>query len=71
MGVVVVLLCYFFWNIAVKRLGAIQTTNYVYIIPMVTLIASSLFLDEKVTIFAVVGMLLILAGVFFAERGCA
>jgi len=71
LGIVASLLCYFFWNITVKRLGAVQTTNYVYIVPMVTLIASSLFLNEKITIFAVIGMLLILTGVFWAERGRA
>lgn len=68
LGVVASLLCYFFWNIAVKHLGAVQTTNYVYIIPVITLIASSIFLDETITIFALSGMLLILLGVFWAER---
>ena len=68
LGIVASLFCYFFWNMTVKRLGAIQTTNYVYFIPMVTLISSSLILDEKITVLAIIGMLLILAGVFRAEK---
>jgi drug/metabolite transporter (DMT)-like permease len=68
LGIVASLFCYFFWNMTVKRLGAIQTTNYVYFIPMVTLISSSLILDEKITVLAIIGMLLILAGVFWAEK---
>jgi drug/metabolite transporter (DMT)-like permease len=69
LGIAASLLCYFFWNIAIKHLGAVQTTNYVYIVPIITLIASSLFLDETITVFAVTGMLMILAGVVWAERG--
>ena len=69
LGIAASLLCYFFWNIAIKHLGAIQTTNYVYIVPIITLIASSLFLDETITVFAVTGMLMILAGVVWVERG--
>ena len=68
LGIAASLLCYFFWNIVIKNLGAVQTTNYVYIVPVVTLIASSLFLDETITFFAIIGMLLILTGVFGAER---
>jgi len=68
LGIGASLLCYFFWNIVIKHLGAVQTTNYVYFIPVITLIASSLFLDETITVFAITGLLLILAGVFRAER---
>jgi drug/metabolite transporter (DMT)-like permease len=68
LGIVASLLCYFFWNNAIKHLGAVQTTNYVYIIPIITLIASSLFLNETITIFAIIGMLFILAGVYWAEK---
>ena len=68
LGIGASLLCYFFWNTVIKHLGAVQTTNYVYFIPVITLIASSLFLDETITVFAITGLLLILAGVFWAER---
>jgi len=68
LGVGASLLCYFFWNVAVKKLGAIRTTNYVYIIPFVTLIASSLILNETITVVAIVGALLILAGIAIAEH---
>ena len=69
LGVVASLLCYFFWNIAIKHLGAVQATNYVYIVPIITLIASAIILDEIITVFALTGMLLILFGVIWAERG--
>ena len=68
LGIAASLLCYIFWNTAIKHLGAVQTTNYVYIVPIITLIASSLFLDETITVFAIAGMLMILGGVVWVER---
>jgi drug/metabolite transporter (DMT)-like permease len=66
LSIVASLLCYFFWNLTVKQLGAIQTTNYVYVIPVVTLIASYFFLNEHITVFAVVGTVFILSGLYWA-----
>ncbi len=68
LGIVASLLCFFFWNIVIKHLGAVKTTNYVYLVPGVTLIASSVFLNEIITTFALIGTFFILAGVFWAER---
>ena len=68
LGIGASLLCYFFWNLSVKKLGAVRTTNYVFIIPLVALIASSVILDETITIVAIIGALLILAGIVLAER---
>lgn len=67
LGIVASLLCFFFWNMVVKKLGAVMTTNYVYIVPVVTLAASSLLINEKITIFAILGTLLILLGVIWSE----
>ncbi|MDR0796971.1 MAG: DMT family transporter [Tannerella sp.] len=68
LGVAASLFCYFFWNVAVKNLGAIKTTNYVYIIPIITLIASSMVLSETITVFAIAGMFFILSGVIWVEK---
>jgi len=68
LGVAASLLCYFFWNMVIKHLGAVKSTNFVYIVPIITLIASSLILDETITVYAVAGMLMILSGVIWAEK---
>jgi len=68
LGIGASLLCYFFWNLAVKKLGAVRTTNYVYVVPLVALIASSIILDETITFVAMIGALLILAGIVWAGR---
>ena len=69
LGIVASLTCYFLWNVTVKKLGVVRTTNYIYFIPIVTLIASVVALpNEKITFIALIGAALILTGVVLAER---
>ena len=68
LGIVASLLCFFWWNTVVKKLGAVRTTNYVYVIPLVTLLTSVIVINETITLVALAGALLILAGVALAER---
>jgi len=68
LGIVASLLCYFLWNTAVKKLGAVRTTNYVYLIPLVTLLTSVIVIDETITWITMAGALLILAGVVLSEK---
>ena len=68
LGILASLLCYFFWNMVIKHLGAITTTNYVYIVPLVSLIAAYLLIKEPVTAYAITGASLILSGVIWAGR---
>ena len=50
-----------------KSLGVVRATNYIYLNPVVTLIASYLCLSERVTILALVGAAMILCGIYFVE----
>ncbi|MDR2389524.1 MAG: DMT family transporter, partial [Tannerellaceae bacterium] len=68
LGLVASMLCYLSWSMAVKHLGAIRTTNYIYFMPIVTLITSALILHEPITLIALSGAALILGGVFLAEK---
>lgn len=71
LGFVASLLCYIMWNTAVKELGAIRAANYIYIIPLVTLLTSALVIDETITVISLLGSALILCGVYIAERNGA
>lgn len=51
-----------------KKIGALKTTNYVYLNPISTVIVSAIFLDEPMKPMSFIGSLLILAGVFVANR---
>jgi drug/metabolite transporter (DMT)-like permease len=68
LGFIASMLCYILWNIAVKHLGAIRTTNYIYFMPIVTLITSAFILNEPITPIALLGAMLILGGVYLAEK---
>lgn len=71
LGLVASLFCYVIWNRAVKQLGTITTSNYIYIVPLVTLISSALILKEQITSMALTGAFLILGGVYVAENGAS
>lgn len=57
-------LCFVTWNFAVKKLGAVKTSVYIYMVPVITVAASMLILREQVTPAAGIGMALTLVGLF-------
>lgn len=60
-------LCFVIWNWCVGRLGAVKTSNYIYLIPLVTIVASYFILKERITVAALIGMVLTLLGLFLSE----
>lgn len=69
LGLVASMLCFIMWNTAVKQLGVVRTTHYIYVVPLVTLLTSAWVIDERITGVALVGSVFILSGVYLAERG--
>ncbi|MCC2879892.1 DMT family transporter [Lachnoclostridium pacaense] len=61
-------LCFVTWNLAVKILGSVRTSVYIYMVPVITTVSSALVLKEPVTMTAVCGIALTLAGLFLSER---
>ena len=60
-------LCFVTWNMAVKVLGAVKTSIYIYLVPVITVITSALILKEKVTVMSGIGTVLALIGLFLSE----
>ncbi|MDE7062311.1 MAG: DMT family transporter [Lachnospiraceae bacterium] len=60
-------LCFVTWNVAVKVLGAVKTSVYIYVVPVITVITSMLVLKEPVTWISAVGTVLAVAGLFLSE----
>lgn len=60
-------LCFVTWNFAVKKLGAVRTSVYIYMVPVITAVTSVLILHERLTVLAGAGMALTLAGLFLSE----
>lgn len=60
-------LCFVTWNFAVKELGAVKTSVYIYMVPVITVMTSVLILHEPLTVFAGIGTILTLIGLFLSE----
>lgn len=60
-------LCFVTWNFAVKKLGAVKTSIYIYTVPVITLAASALILKEKLTVCSLTGTALTLSGLLLSE----
>ena len=60
-------LCFVTWNFAVKLLGAVKTSIYIYLVPVITVAASVLILHEPFTWMTGMGTVLTLAGLLLSE----
>lgn len=61
-------LCFVTWNSAVKILGSVKTSVYIYMVPVITTITSALILREIITPIAICGIILTLGGLFLSEN---
>lgn len=60
-------LCFVTWNFAVKVLGAVKTSVYIYLVPVITVAASVLILREPFTWMTGAGTALTLIGLLLSE----
>ncbi|MCI4129254.1 DMT family transporter [Bacillus haynesii] len=60
-------LCFVTWNWSVGVLGAVKTSAYIYMVPVITIAASVVILQEKLTWVAFCGGALTLAGLYISE----
>ena len=67
LGFIASFLCFALWSWVIDKLGALKTTNYTYLNPLTTIVASALFLDEPMTVIAYIGSGMILSGVILAK----
>lgn len=61
-------ICFLVWNVIIRKLGSIISSNYIYLNPLVTCICSYYFLNEKLTPMMIFGGVLILVGIFLAVK---
>lgn len=60
--------CFVTWNFAAKVLGAVKSSVYIYLNPVISVVASMLILHEKITPLSAVGTLLTLVGLVISEQ---
>ena len=68
LGFVASMLCFLAWNWVIKKLGATIVTNYVYFNPVTTVLFAWLILSERITIYFIIGTLLILTGMYLCNK---
>ena len=61
-------LCFVSWNSAVRILGTVQTSVYIYSVPVVTTLASVWILKETVTVIGIAGIVMILSGLLMSQN---
>lgn len=68
LGCIASTICFLIWNWVIRRLGAIVTTNYVYFNPVVTILCAWVVLNERITGWFLMGTVMILTGMYLADR---
>lgn len=60
-------ICYVTWNKAIKILGAIKTSSYIYLSPVIATVFSFIVLREKITLLEIGGIILIIIGLVISD----
>lgn len=55
------------WNLATGWIGAVKTSVYIYVSPIVTVVLSMVVLGEKMTVLSVIGSVCILIGLMVSQ----
>lgn len=59
---------FFVWNLSTQWIGALKTSVYIYVSPIVTVVLSIFVLKERLTVRSAVGAVLILTGLVISQR---
>jgi len=68
LGVISSGLAFILWQQGIERIGSIKASNYIYLVPLITAIAGVIFLDETMSLKMIIGALLIIAGLYIAQK---
>ncbi len=68
LGLVGSALCFVLWNKAFRILGVVTTNTFIYLMPFITIVAARIFLDEPISPLALLGAVLITAGVVLSQH---
>ncbi|MCM1193987.1 MAG: DMT family transporter [Acetatifactor muris] len=60
-------LCFVTWNFAIKTLGPVKTSVYIYLEPVITVVTAAFVLGENITVLAITGTALTMTGLVLSE----
>ncbi|MCR5135544.1 MAG: DMT family transporter [Oscillospiraceae bacterium] len=67
LGLICSAVCYLMWNKAISIIGAMKANLYVYAVPVVTMIASAVFLEETVSPVGLFGVVMVIGGMLLSN----
>ena len=59
---------YLLWNWVMRKLGAVKSTNFIYLQSLVSMVAGHVILGERITIMAIAGAVILIIGMILAVR---
>jgi drug/metabolite transporter (DMT)-like permease len=68
LGLIASALCFVTWNTAVRLIGPMKTSVYIYLAPPVTIVFARLILNDPIHPLAIAGAALTLLGLFISQR---
>ena len=68
LGVLATSVCFYAWNLAVRYIGSVSTSVYLYAQPALTAVAAIPLLGERLTLGTAAGIVLTVAGLAISQR---
>ena len=59
---------YLLWNWVLRTLGAVKSTNFIYLQSLICMVAGHVILEERITIMAIAGAVILIIGMILAVR---
>ena len=60
-------LSFLLWNKAIEYIGSVKTNVYIYAVPVVTTVSAVLLIDETITEYTLLGMVLAISGLVISQ----
>lgn len=68
LSIVCSLVAYIIWNETMKALGSVTANNYLYMQPLVTMIAAVIVFHDPITMLGIIGCVLIIGGLVISDK---
>ncbi len=68
LGLAACAICFVTWGMSIKILGASTASTYIYLSPVITVVASAIVLSEALTPLVILGIVLVLGGLILSSQ---
>lgn len=68
LGVIASAVCYVTWMMAMMRVGVVRSGVYIYLIPVITMVAAAIILGDTITPLQIGGAAMTMAGLFVSQQ---